>query len=66
MHERTMMRTPQKPAVQVRLESPLSDLVEDWRRAQPNIPPRSQALRQLLRKGLAAAGAEKSTKKQSA
>jgi hypothetical protein len=35
-------------AVQVRLEGPLFAELENWRRAQPKIIPRSWALRQLL------------------
>jgi metal-responsive CopG/Arc/MetJ family transcriptional regulator len=53
-------------AIQVRVRGPLFTQLEAWRRAQAEIPARSEAVRQLLRKGLAAAGAEKSTKKQSA
>jgi hypothetical protein len=35
-------------AVQVRLRGPLYAALENWRRSQPEIPPRSDALRQLL------------------
>ena len=41
-------------AVQVRLDGPLFAELEDWRRAQPKIVPRSWALRQLLERALAA------------
>ena len=40
-------------AVQVRLDGPLLAEVENWRRAQPKIIPRSWALRQLLERALA-------------
>jgi len=40
-------------AVQVRLDGPLFAQLEDWRRAQPKIVPRSWALRQLLERALA-------------
>jgi hypothetical protein len=47
-------RKPRQSAVQVRLEPPLSTDLENWRRAQVNIPHRSEAMRELLRRGLAA------------
>jgi hypothetical protein len=37
-----------------RAEQPLHDKVEAWRRRQPKIPPRSEALRELLRRALQA------------
>ena len=40
-------------AVQVRLEGPLFAELENWRRTQPKIIPRSWALRQLLERALA-------------
>jgi hypothetical protein len=40
-------------AVQVRLEGQLFAKLENWRRAQPKITPRSWALRQLLERALA-------------
>ena len=40
-------------AVQVRLEGPLFAELENWRRAQSKIVPRSWALRQLLERALA-------------
>jgi hypothetical protein len=40
-------------AVQVRLEGPLFAELENWRRSQPKIIPRSWALRQLLELALA-------------
>jgi hypothetical protein len=40
-------------SVQARLRSPLFEEIEAWRRAQrPKIPPRTDALRELLRRGL--------------
>jgi hypothetical protein len=39
---------------QVRLDGASFKLVEDWRRAQPKIPARSDAVRQLLSLGLEA------------
>jgi hypothetical protein len=41
-----------KTAIHVRLTDTLRDRLEDWRRAQPNIPPRSEALRRLIDKAL--------------
>ncbi len=40
-------------AVQVRLKGPLFAELENWRRTQPRIIPRSWALRQLLERALA-------------
>lgn len=42
------VKTHRNAAVQLRLGS-LFDLVEDWRRSQPKIPPRSEAIRELVR-----------------
>jgi hypothetical protein len=39
-------------AVQVRLEGPLFDRLEAWRRAQSKIPSRADALRQCLDRAL--------------
>jgi hypothetical protein len=44
----------QNAAVQLRL-GPLFELVENWRRSQPMIPPRSKAIRELVRLALEAA-----------
>jgi hypothetical protein len=41
-------------AIQVRLSGPLFDQLENWRRSQPKIPPRSEALRSLIERALAA------------
>jgi hypothetical protein len=49
--------TPAEPlggGIQLRLGRPLLDLVENWRRAQPKIPPRSAAVRALLQRALKA------------
>jgi hypothetical protein len=40
--------------VQVGLDGEIFKLVEDWRRGQPKIPPRSDAFRELLKMGLEA------------
>jgi hypothetical protein len=40
-------------AVQLRL-GPIFRPLEDWRRRQPKIPPRSHAIRELLRRALEA------------
>jgi hypothetical protein len=40
-------------AVQLRLGS-LFDLVENWRRSQVKIPPRSEAIRELVRRAIEA------------
>jgi len=45
MHERTAV-------VRLRLEGPIFALVEDWRRSQPKIPSRNEAVRLLLRRAL--------------
>ncbi len=38
------------PAVQVRLAAGELELLENWRRAQEKIPPRSEALREAIRR----------------
>jgi hypothetical protein len=45
MHEQTA-------AVRLQLEGPIFALVEDWRRSQPKIPSRNEAIRLLLRRAL--------------
>jgi hypothetical protein len=40
-------------AVQVRLQGTLYQALENWRRSQPKIPARSEALRELLGRALA-------------
>jgi hypothetical protein len=42
-------------AVQVRLNGSVFDSLENWRRAQDKIPPRSVAIRQLLQRALGVA-----------
>jgi len=42
-----------RAAVQVRLEGPLYQALENWRRSRPKIPARSEALRELLERALA-------------
>jgi len=41
-------------SVQFRLGPPIFDQVENWRRAQPKIPARADAVRELLRRALEA------------
>jgi hypothetical protein len=43
---------PAKAAVQVRLQGPLYQALENWRRSQPKIPSRAVALRELLERAL--------------
>jgi hypothetical protein len=42
----------QAAVVRLPLEGPLFALVEDWRRSQPKIPSRNEAIRLLLRRAL--------------
>jgi len=42
-----------RAAVQVRLQGPLYQALEDWRRSRPKIPSRAVALRELLERALA-------------
>jgi hypothetical protein len=41
-----------RAAVQVRLQGPLYQALEDWRRSRPKIPSRAVALRELLERAL--------------
>jgi hypothetical protein len=41
-------------AIQVRVGGSLFDQLENWRRSQPKIPARSEALRSLIEQALAA------------
>jgi hypothetical protein len=43
-------------AVQVRLSGPLFTALEDWRRRQPKLLPRSEALREILKQVLVRRG----------
>jgi len=43
------MQPTQNAAVQVRLTGAEFDSLENWRRAQEKIPPRSEAIRRLVR-----------------
>ena len=45
MHEQTAV-------VRLPLEGPIFALVEEWRRSQPKIPSRNEAIRLLLRRAL--------------
>ena len=40
-------------AVQVRLQGPLYEALENWRRLRPTIPSRAVALRELIERALA-------------
>ena len=42
----------QPPTLRLPLEGPIFALVEDWRRSQPKIPSRNEAIRLLLRLAL--------------
>jgi hypothetical protein len=42
-------------AVRFQLEGPIFAQIEDWRRAQPKIPSRPEAIRQLLKRALCVA-----------
>ena len=42
----------QAAVVRLPLEGPIFALVEDWRRSQPKIPSRNEAIRLLLRRAL--------------
>ena len=46
MHDNAL--APPSAAVRLQLEGPIFELVEDWRRAQPEIFSRSKAVRVLL------------------
>jgi hypothetical protein len=45
-------------AIHVRLQGPLFERLENWRRAQPKIPRRSDALRELIERALTASERE--------
>jgi len=38
----------------MRVDQSFLDAIDNWRRRQPDIPPRAEAIRRLVRKGLAA------------
>ena len=44
------MQTTESAAVQVRLSGAEFDSLENWRRAQEKIPPRSEAIREAIRR----------------
>ena len=54
-----MLDTPEENrcAIHVRLRGSLYDQLENWRRSQPKIPTRSDALRLLIERALATAEA---------
>ena len=45
--------------IYTRVSGKLRDQFENWRRAQPEIPPRSEALRSLLDKALTTPGSDR-------
>jgi hypothetical protein len=45
-------------AIQARFPRPEFELLENWRRGQPRIPPLSEAVRTLVLRGLGASEAE--------
>jgi hypothetical protein len=47
-----MKKRNDKTPVHMTFEQPLLQRVEDWRRKQPVIPPRAEALRELVQRGL--------------
>jgi hypothetical protein len=48
------MNTKSKAAVRLELKGALLASVENWRRSQSKIPPRAEAVRQLLKRALTA------------
>jgi hypothetical protein len=48
-----------RKAIHARVEDLLIERVDNWRRQQPVIPPRSQAIRELIEKGLRQVGKAK-------
>jgi hypothetical protein len=52
MHDNAL--APPSAAVRLQLEGPIFELIEDWRRSQPEIPSRSEAVRLLLALALSA------------
>jgi len=54
MHQNSSAPVDQRRNVQLGLGRPLFERIEDWRRQRPDIPPRSQAIEELVRRGLAA------------
>jgi len=48
-----------RKAIHARLEDPLIERVDNWRRQQPVIPPRSQAVRELIEEALKEVGKTK-------
>jgi hypothetical protein len=51
---------PRKPTrFELRLPPELGDEIDEWRRGQPDLPPRAEAARRLIELGLEAAKTEK-------
>lgn len=48
---------------ELRLPPELSDEIDDWRRKQPDLPPRAEAGRRLIELGLETANTDGSTRK---
>jgi hypothetical protein len=46
MHDNAL--APPSAAVRLQLEGPIFELIEEWRRSQPEIPSRAKAVRLLL------------------
>ena len=53
--------TPSIAAVQLRLKAETFASVENWRRSQPKIPSRAEAIRKLIERALGASDAEASS-----
>jgi hypothetical protein len=45
--------------IHMKVDKPLLDAVDDYRREQPEIPSRAEAIRQLMRRALNARGGSK-------
>jgi hypothetical protein len=59
VHEREQMYTEEPIAAsKFRLEGRTLSLIEEWRRAQPRIPSRTEAIRQLIEKAIDPAASE--------
>lgn len=53
-----MSRKTALTAIQARFPEPEFEKIEDWRRAQPKIPPLAEAVRTLVKSGLEALASE--------
>jgi hypothetical protein len=52
--QRQQQQHPKRKAIHARVDQPLVEGVDDWRRKQPTIPARSAAICELLRRALLA------------